>query len=122
MLSTDTEENSAEKMDDPLPPPKDWADSPKSDENVQNIDSSKEEKRKTENKLGIRTYCPRCRVDSHSEKECTAALFKQATKRKITDSGDSKPGKSKSNTKRRKTFNKFKQDLEQVVLKGRCIA
>ena len=27
------------------------------------------------------TYCPRCRVDSHSEEECHAALFEQANKK-----------------------------------------
>ena len=53
-------------------------------------------------------------------KECTTALFKQVTRRKLHSVGDSKPGKEEASIKRRKTFKRFKHDLEQVVLKGRC--
>ena len=58
-------------------------------------------------------------MDSHSEKQCSDALVKQANKRKLTGIGDSKPGKEGMNLKRRRSFKRFKQDLEQVVLKGR---
>ena len=51
-------------------------------------------------KAGIKTYCPRCRVDSHSEDECFAALIKQV-KRKNSDIEDSEPGKFKVEIKKK---------------------
>ena len=57
-------------------------------------------------------------MDSHSEEECFAALIKQG-KRKKSDIEDSEPGKFKVEIKEKRTFKKFKHDLEQVVIKGR---
>ena len=37
----------------------------------------------TKVKLGLKTYCPRCRVDSDSEAECVNALVKHVNKRKL---------------------------------------
>ena len=59
------------------------------------------------------TYCPRCRVDSHSEEGCTAALFEQANKKKLS-TGDSKKSKQVKGT-----FKKFKNDLYLVVMRGK---
>ena len=73
---------------------------------------------KMDKKAGIKTYCPRCRVDSHSEEGRFAALIKQV-KRKNSDIEDSEPGKFKVEIKKKRTFKKFKRDLEQVVIKGR---
>ena len=73
---------------------------------------------KMDKKAGIKTYCPRCRVDSHSGEECFAALIKQV-KRKNSDTEDSEPGKFKVEIKKKRTFKNFKRDLEQVVIKGR---
>ena len=67
---------------------------------------------KMDKKAGIKTYCPRCRVDSHSEEECFAALIKQV-KRKNSDTEDSEPGKFKVEIKKKRTFKKFKRVLEQ---------
>ena len=69
-------------------------------------------------KAGIKTYCPRCRVDSHSEEECFAALIMQV-KRKNSDIEDSEPGEFKVEVKKKRAFKKFKRDLEQVVIKRR---
>ena len=61
----------------------------------------------------FKSYCPLCRVDSHSEEECTAARIKSANKRKNSGSdSDNKPGK-KGN------FKRFKQDLAKVVIEGK---
>ena len=66
----------------------------------------------------FKPYCPRCRLDSHSEAECWQSICKTANKRKLPV-GVSKPGKGAPKSKRGRTFRKFRQDLEQVVLKGK---
>ena len=69
-------------------------------------------------KQKLRLNCPRCRLDSHSEEECFAALIKRV-KRKDSDTENSDPGKFKVEIKKKRTFEKFKHDLKQVVIKGR---
>ena len=99
------------------------------EENVQNATETKDTEgpgdssqmswgRKMDKEAGIKTYSPRCRVDSHSEEECFAALIKQV-KRKNSDNEDSELGKFKAEIKKKMTFKKFKRDLELVVIKGR---
>ena len=61
-------------------------------------------------------YCVRCRNNSHSEEECIAALLKQ-TNKKVFSTGDSKEGKCNSTGR---TFKSFKQDLDHVVMRGKC--
>ena len=70
---------------------------------------------KMDKTAGVKTYCPRCRVDYHSEEECFAALIKQVN-RKNSDIEDSEPGKFEVEIKKKRTFKKFKRDLEQVVI------
>ena len=88
--------------------------SPPSDEEIgQNVSEAKAsqswaERTDEENiKSPVKTHCPRCRVDSHSEEECTNAFFKEVNNRKLTDTENSKQGKSNSSTKRRRTFKRF---------------
>ena len=70
-----------------------------------------------ESEVHNKPYCPRCRVDSHSEAECVASLIRQANKkRKNSDAEDSKSGKS---VRKRKNFKKFKHDIARVVVEGR---
>ena len=100
-----------------------------SEENVQNATEAKDTEGpgdssqmswggKMDKKAGIKTYCPRCRVNSLSEEECFAALIRQV-KRKNCDIEDSELGKFKVEIKIKRTFKKFKRDLEQIVIKGR---
>ena len=58
-------------------------------------------------------FCPRCKVNSHSEEECMASVIEEANK-KAFSTGVGKKGK-KNNV----TFKKFKSDLELVVLRGK---
>ena len=69
-------------------------------------------------KSGFKPYCPRCKVDSHSEEEWWNAVCKSSNKRKLPI-GDSKPGKGVTKSKKGRTIKRFKQDLEKVVCKGR---
>ena len=69
-------------------------------------------------KSGSKSYCPRCRVDSHSEAECWHSIIKCASKRKLPV-GVSKPGKGVTKPKRFRSFKRFMQDLSLVVCKGK---
>ena len=69
-------------------------------------------------KSGSKSYCYRCRVDSHSEEECWHSIIKRASKRKLPV-GVSKPGKGVTKPKRFRSFKRFTQDLSLVVCKGR---
>ena len=72
---------------------------------------------KDEKQATVKSYCPWCRVDSHSEAECFASLIRQANnKRKNPDAEDSKPGKS---VRKKKSFKRFKHDIAQVAVEGR---
>ena len=66
---------------------------------------------------GIKPCCPLCRTDSHTEAQCIAARFRQASKRKSSDKEESKPGKI--TIRKEKNFKRFERDLEQVVVRGR---
>ena len=44
-------------------------------------------KDRSEAKLGIKPYCPQCRVDSHTEAQSTAGVVRQAFKRKNAGPG-----------------------------------
>ena len=58
-------------------------------------------------------FCPRCKVNSHSEEECTASVIKEANKKALS-TGAGKKGKKNS-----VTFRKFESDLELVVMRGK---
>ena len=66
-----------------------------SEENVQNATEAKDTEGpgdssqmswggKMDKKAGIKTYCPRCRVNSLSEEECFAALIRQVKRKTVT--------------------------------------
>ena len=57
-------------------------------------------------------------MDSHSETESLHSIVKYANKRKLPV-GDSKPGKGATRPKRGRNFKRFRQDLTQVVCKGK---
>ena len=65
-----------------------------------------------------KSCCPLGQMNSHSDAECPAASSKQTIRRKNLDAEDSKQGKGA--VRKRKSFKRFKHDLEQVVIKGRC--
>ena len=67
---------------------------------------------------GIKPCSSRCGMDSHTEVQCTASLGRNAIKRKSSDCEDSKPGKI--SIRKRKKFKRFRQDLHQVVIEGKC--
>ena len=69
-------------------------------------------------KSGFKPFCPRCKVDSHSEEECWNAVCKPSNKRKLSI-GVSKPGKGVTKSKKSRTISRFKQDLQKVVLLGK---
>ena len=71
-------------------------------------------KAQAESNIGFKPYCPRCRVNTHTDDQFSAHVIRQANKRKSSDSGDSKPGKSG-----KKDFKRFKSDLAQVVVRGK---
>ena len=58
-------------------------------------------------------FCPRCKVNSHSEEECTASVIKEANKKALS-TGDGRKGKKYS-----VTYKKFRSDLELVVMRGK---
>ena len=97
-------------------PSKDWAAASGEKDPLQDVQDLTTAKDKADSAEGFKSYCPRCRVDSHMEASNTASLFRQANKRKNSESEDSKPGKSG----KRKNFKRFKSDLAQVVIKGKC--
>ena len=57
-------------------------------------------------------FCPRCKVNSHSQEECTASVIKEANKKALS-TGVSNKGKKKI------TYRRFKTDLELVVMRGK---
>ena len=66
-------------------------------------------------------YCPWHRECSHSEVECTAAVIEQANKKTLS-AGDGKKSKQGNSSKGGKgTFKKFKNDLDLVVMRGKCM-
>ena len=97
-------------------PTNDWAAASGEKDPLQDVQDSTTAKDKADSAKGFKSYCPRCRVDSHTEASCTASLFRQTSKRKISEGEDSKPGKSG----KRKDFKRFKSDLAQVVIEGKC--
>ena len=58
-------------------------------------------------------FCPRCKVNSHSEEECTASVIKKANKKALS-TGVSNKGK-----KNKITYRKFRSDLELIVMRGK---
>ena len=54
-----------------------------------------DKKDKSDIDAGVKSYCPRCRTDKHTEAQSIAAVVQQALKQKCPDSPDSKPGKTK---------------------------
>ena len=90
---------------------KSWADNSDPDDQSTGV---------TKEKLGFKSYCPRCRVDSHSEAECWHTVVKRASKRKLPVRV-SKPGKGVTKPKRFRSFKRFMQDLSLVVCKGRTL-
>ena len=97
-------------------PKKDWAAASGEKDLLQDVHDSTTAKDKADSAKGFKSYCPRCRVDSHTEASCTASLFKQASKRKYSECEDSKPSK----LGKKKNFKRFKSDLAQVVIEGKC--
>ena len=102
---------------------KDWADSTEETGESSATGSEKpkelgQHKSQETPQVKFKPYCPRCRLDSHSEAECWQSICKTANKRKLPV-GVSKPGKGAPKSKRGRTMRRFKQDLEKVVCKGR---
>ena len=64
-------------------------------------------------------YCPQCREYTHTEEECTAAVLEQANKKALSTKESKKNKQDKSNTGKR-TLNRFRNDLDHVVMRGRC--
>ena len=56
--------------------------------------------------------------DSHSDADRPAASPEQTNKRKNPDAEDSKHGKVA--VRKKKSFKRFRHDLEQVVIRGKC--
>ena len=102
---------------------KDWADSAEETGESSAAGSEKpqepcQHKPEETPQVKFKPYCPRCRLDSHSEAQCWQSICKTANKRKHPV-GVSKPGKGAPKSKRGRTITRFKQDLEKVVCKGR---
>ena len=75
-------------------------------------DDIKEDSPKSEAKKPV-MFCPRCKVNSHSEEECTASVIKEANKKALSTRGGNKGKDNKI------SFKKFTSDLELVVMRGR---
>ena len=58
-------------------------------------------------------FCPRCKVNSHSEEECMASVIKEANKKPFF------PTPVESAKKNSVTYRKFRSDLELVVMRGK---
>ena len=58
-------------------------------------------------------FCPWCKVNSHSEEECTASVIKEANKKALSTGVGNKGKKNKV------MYRKFKSDLELVVMRGK---
>ena len=63
------------------------------------------------------TYCPRCRVDSHSEEGCTAALFEKANKK---NSPLGTVGRVKKVRVVREHLRNSRMTWDLVVMRGKC--
>ena len=112
-----------EENTEPEKQSKDWADSNKetgepSATGSEKPKESSQHKSQETPQVKFKPYGPRCRLDSHSEAECWQSICKTANKIKLPV-GVSKPGKGAPKPKTGRTFGRFKQDLEQVVLRGR---
>ena len=64
-------------------------------------------------------YCLQCREYTHTEEQCTAAVLEQANKKALSTKDSKKNKQGKSNTGGKRTFNRFKNDLDQVVMRGK---
>ena len=61
-------------------------------------------------------YCSYCRMDSHTEDKCgKVVIARQSAKRKLGRK-DNKPYKNESLGKKRRNIQKFKEDIESVVM------
>ena len=69
-----------------------------------------------EAKVGPTVYCSFCRMDSHTEDQCgKVVIARQSAKRKLGRK-DNKPYKNESLGKKRRNIQKFKDDIESVVM------
>ena len=94
-----------------------WADS--RDESCEDGSEKPQEKETKANiKVGSSAYCPYCRVDSHTEEQCGKVAFTRQTAKRKLGKKDSKPSRSESLGKKRKSIHRFKADLESIVLRG----
>ena len=81
-------------------------------------EKSKTKKTKVKIKVGPTAYCPYCQVDSHTEEQCDKVSSARQTAKRKLGRKDSKPSKSESLFKKRKSMLGFRSDLESIVRRG----